>query len=110
MDDDRLPTGMWVQAILARCSAAAIPAVVRHKGDPHTGILLVRIDYLDRTSRLLTQQRDLDGVLRWVDALSEARPDDPTVESYIERATARDPDLWVIEFEDRNGINPFELD
>lgn len=109
MDDDRLPTGIWVQAVLASCSAAVTPAVVRRKGDPHTGILLVRVEFLDRTNRLLTQQRDLDGVLRWVDALSEPRPDDPTVEAYIERATARDPDLWVIEVEDREGVNPFEL-
>jgi hypothetical protein len=108
MEDDRLPTGVWVQAVLAQCSAAAIPAVVRRRGDPHTGVLIARIDRLDGGNLLLTQQRDVEGVLRWVDALTDPNPDGAAVEAYIDRAVARDPDLWVIEVEDREGRNPFE--
>ncbi len=74
MSDDRLPTALWVQAGLAQCSGQGISAMVLHKGDPHTGVVLVKIATLDGACRLLTQQRDMEGKLRWVDAL----PKDPT--------------------------------
>jgi len=108
MQDDRLPTAIWVQAGLALCSGRGIPAVVLHKGDPHTGVVLVKIALLDGTARLLTQQRDMNGILRWVDALPMMPfPTEAEADAYIARARTRDPDLWIIEIEDREGRNPF---
>lgn len=111
MYDPRLPTNLWVQAGLALCSGRGVPAVVSHKGDPHTGIVLVRIATLDGRVRLLTQQRDLSGDLKWIDALpSDAAPLESDADEYIQRARSRDPDLWIIEVEDRTGTNPFDSD
>jgi hypothetical protein len=110
MSDDRLPTSLWVQAGLAQCSGQGISAMVLHKGDPHTGVVLVKIATLDGTCRLLTQQRDMDGQLRWVDALpKETTPAEADADAYIARSKARDPDLWIIEIEDRAGKNPFQV-
>lgn len=109
MYDERLPTNLWVQAGLALCSGRGIPAMVLNKGDPHTGVVLVKIATLDGQARLLTQQRDLDGVLQWIDALpKQTAPAETDADDYIARARARDPDLWVIEIEDRAGRNPFD--
>jgi hypothetical protein len=57
---------------------------------------------------MLSQSRDLDGALAWLPAkggevLAEAEAD-----AYIARAVQRDPDLWVVDIEDREGRHPFE--
>lgn len=109
MFDERLPTSIWVQAGLALCSGKGISAMVLNKGDPHTGVVLVKIAKLDGTCRLLTQQRDIDGVMQWIDALpNNATPTEPDADAYIARTRPRDPDLWIIEIEDRDGVNPFD--
>jgi len=111
MYDERLPTNIWVQAGLALCSSRGIPVAVMHKGDPHTGIVLVKIVTLDGACRLLTQQRNIDGELAWIDAIPrETSPSEGNADAYIERARGRDPDLWVIELEDREARNPFDVD
>lgn len=111
MFDERLPTKLWIDAGLALCSGRGIPAVRRFKGDPDTGLALIKIDRLDGSCRLLGQQRDLDGHLVWVDAIpNEATPNVLDAEAYIERARSRDPDLWVIEVEDKSGTNPFDAE
>lgn len=106
--DDRLPTEIWVQAHLRRCHAEAIPVVVLHKGDRNGGTVLLKILMRDAGCRVLSQMRDMEGRLGWLSALGEAPVDETAADAYIERAVARDPDLWVIEVESRDGSHPFE--
>lgn len=108
MSDDRLPTHLWIGAGLSHCSAAGIPAVVLHRGERMSGVVLVKIARVAEGARLLAQQRDLDGVLGWVPALASERVPEAEADAYIERARARDPDLWAIEVEDPSGRNPFD--
>ena len=108
MFDDRLPTHLWVQAGIAQCSVNAIPAVVERKGDAGAGTVLVKFDLLDGTAKILLQQRNLDGVMGWVPAREPAVMPLSEADAYTERASARDPDLWVVTIEDANARNPFE--
>jgi hypothetical protein len=108
MSDDRLPTHLLVGAALARCSAHGTPAAVLHKGERSSGVLLVKISRIPEGARLLTQQRDIDGVLGWVPALANERMEEMDADAYIARAIDRDPDLWAIEIEDPKGQNPFD--
>ncbi len=119
MSDGRLPTHVWLDAGLRRCSAESIPAVVRRKGDGTGGTVLLKItptevDFSARTEagsgaacRLLGQMRDLDGKLGWVPAHEEETIGEKAAEDYIARAVARDPDLWVIEIEIDGTWHPF---
>lgn len=66
------------------------------------GIVLQKISDMSGKCRLLIQQRDLDGKLTWVNALDCEIAEEREADSYIKRATARDPDLWVVEIEDRS--------
>ena len=51
---------------------------------------------------------DLDGKLGWLGAFDGRLVPEAEAVAYIARAVARDPDLWVVEVEDREGRHPFE--
>ena len=108
MADARLPTELWVRAHLRRCSVAGIPATVVRRGEATGGTLLLKLNHLEHGCRVLTQMRDLEGRPAWLPALDGAFVAEAEADDYIGRAIARDPDLWVIEIEDRDGRHPFE--
>ncbi len=108
MTDDRLPTEVWVMAHLRQCLAAGTPATVVHKGDAKGGMVMLKLNLLDRGCRVLSQMRDLDGALGWLAAFKGEAVPEAEADEHIARALSRDPDLWVVEIEDRDGRHPFE--
>lgn len=108
MEDDRLPTELWIRAHLRRCTAEAVPAYILRKGSPQGGTVLLKLNQLDQGCRVLTQARDAQGRLGWLAAKQNALMPETEADAYIERAVRRDPDLWVVEIEDRRGWHPFE--
>ena len=104
----RIKTEYWVQAHLRRCAVATIPAFVVRRRDPERGMVLVKINTLGEGCKVLTQVRDLDGRLGWLSALDGTLASEAEADAYIARQVDRDPDLWVVEIEDRDGRNWFE--
>ena len=107
MSEARLPTALWVEAHLRRLGQEAIPYYIVQKGAYAAGTVLLKINGMENGCRLLIQQRDIEGRLGWMSALKEEILPEAKADDYIRRATARDPDLWVIEVEDRGHANPF---
>lgn len=103
MVEARLPTELWVKAHVRRCSGAGVPVVVARRGDPHRGIVIIKLNQLQAGCRVMTQMRNLDGKLGWMWALDGKLVTEREADEYVARQTARDPDLWVIEIEDRLG-------
>jgi hypothetical protein len=108
MYEARLPTELWIKAHLRRCNAKGVPAVVARRGDPHSGVVIVKINQLETGCRVLTQARDLDGRMGWMQALDGKLVSEQEADAYIDRQAKRDPDLWVIEVEDRLGRHWFD--
>ena len=97
----RLTSEVWVAAYLTRCRLADIPAFVVARGDHTAGAVLVKLNTLD--GKAVTFQRSFDlmtGARRWM-VLAEG--EDAEVEGVVRRQRDMDPDLWVIEIEDRAG-------
>jgi len=108
LSEERLPTELWVQLHLRRCSADATPVALLRRGEPERGTVLLKLNQIEAGCRILTQARDLEGRLGWLAALGGRLVPEAEADAYIARAIDRDPDLWVIEIEDRNGRNPFD--
>ncbi|MDY0882717.1 DUF1491 family protein [Dongia soli] len=108
MSEARLPSEMVVKATVRRCNSEGLFAAVLHHGDDWGGAIIVKINLLDGTSKVLTQSRDLDGNVAWLVANQGQVMTETEATSYIDRQVSRDPDLWVVEIEDRAGRNPFD--
>lgn len=97
----RLTTGFWVGAYLARLRLSDIPAYVVAHGDDTAGAVLVKQSTLDGRARCFQRSFDvMTGERRWI-VLAEGPEGD--VDATVTRQRGFDPDLWVIEVEDRAG-------
>ncbi|MFV0243695.1 MAG: DUF1491 family protein [Qingshengfaniella sp.] len=97
----RLAAGLWVQAYLMRLQLANIPAYVTQRGDTTAGAVLVKTAALDGTA--VARQRTYDlmtGARQW---MVMAEGVEAEVDAAITRQCQRDPDLWVVEVEARDG-------
>ncbi|MEM6588047.1 MAG: DUF1491 family protein [Pseudomonadota bacterium] len=97
----RLTSEFWVQAYLARLRMSGIPAFVTSHGDNTAGAILVKLNTLNGQARLFQRGYDLLADKRSWDVLADGA--EPDVDAAITRQRSFDPDLWVIEVEDRAG-------
>lgn len=97
----KLTAKFWVDAYIRRLSLQDIPCFVAHSGDHTAGAVLIKLNTLD--GRASCYQRSFDlmtGERQWVVLTEGAEPD---VDEVIARQRGFDPDLWVLEVEDRAG-------
>jgi hypothetical protein len=108
MSDDRLKAEIWIMAHVRRCNAQGVTAMVARRGDARGGSLIVKINTLGDGCKVLSQALDPDGRPGWLAAFKGALVPETEADAYIARAVGRDPDLWVIEIEHKDGWHPFE--
>lgn len=97
----QLTAEFWVHAYLARLRQHGIPAYVVAHGDDTAGAVLVKLATLDGRARLFQRGFDLiTGNRTWQELICGPEPE---VDAAIARQRGFDPDLWVIEVEDRQG-------
>ncbi len=106
----RLKSGIWVAAYVRRCHIEGAFAAVRRRGAEEAGAVYLKISRLDGTatlygpapqavfddaqpvSRLFTIVLGRDGPVPEAD-----------VEARLTREIGFDPDIWIVEVEDREG-------
>lgn len=103
----RLTSAFWVQAYLKRLSLANIPAFVVAHGDDTAGSVLVKQSPLDGSARLFQRGFSLDGPGPW-EVLAEGA--EREVDAAVARQRGFDPDVWIIEVEDREGRHLLDED
>ena len=97
-----LSTDIWVGALIRRAELGGAFAVVVRKGDPRAGAVLVKaLNRGDGTVRLYSEATRGDGERVWMQPAASTEERD--LDAYIERAVRIDPDVWVVEIEDRDG-------
>jgi hypothetical protein len=107
MSAARLRSDIWVSAYLRRCAVEGAFAVLRRRGAAEAGAIFIKIDLLDGTALLFgpAPQSELkEGEDRIFSALhKDARIEPGEAEKRLAHEISFDPDLWIVEVEDRQG-------
>jgi hypothetical protein len=106
----RLKSGIWVAAYLRRCQIEGAFGAVRRHGADEAGAIFIIVNRLDGNATLYGPAPQ--------SAFDEAQPTDrifsavlggtapvpaAEVEARLARETRFDPDIWIVEIEDRAG-------
>ena len=98
-----LKARFWIDALRWRAESAGAGVFVTRRGDPDAGAVLLKVSILDGTARLFVPVTGFDGARIWSQPLGPDPVEEARADAYAERRGEDDPDLWVIEIEDRHG-------
>lgn len=98
-----LNSDLWVGALIRRAQIEGANATVVRKGDARAGTVIVKAyNTSDRTAQVFSEAFGQDGDRLWIQPV---QGNESELDAYIERQRGYDPDLWVVEIEDRQGRN-----
>lgn len=105
----RLKSGIWVSAYIRRCNVEGAFAAVRRRGAEDAGAIFIKVNRLDGTADLYgpapqSAFEDAHPVDRaFVPGLKVQPVAEADVEARLAREVGFDPDVWIVEIEDREG-------
>jgi hypothetical protein len=110
----RLKSNIWVAAYLRRCQTSGVFGAVRRRGAEEAGAVFVKLALLDGTALLYvpapqTAYEDSRPVERVFVPFSPAPVPESQVEERLAREIRFDPDLWIVEIEDKGGRHFLDL-
>jgi hypothetical protein len=110
----RLKSSIWVAGYLRRCQSAGVFGAVRRRGAEEAGAVFVKVALMDGTAMLFVPapQTAYDDS-RPIERVFTASPPQAVEEQAIEKRLAKeisfDPDVWIVEIEDREGRHFLDL-
>jgi len=97
-----LSSDLWVSALIRRAELGGAFATVARKGDARAGTVIVKaFDTSTRRARLYSEAFGPDGERLWMQPVESDFESE--LDAYIQRQIGYDPDLWVVEIEDREA-------
>lgn len=110
----RVTSALWVGAYLRRCSAETIPAAVVNRGAEEAGAVFVKVNRLDGTAMVLGPapqaafDEDRPAERLWLRCTGPEPVAEAQADAYLARQRQFDPDLWIVEIEERTGRHLIE--
>ena len=110
----RLKSSIWVAAYLRRCQTEGIFGAVRRRGAEEAGAVFVKVALLDGNAMLYAPApQTVYDDSRPIERLFAATSPQPVPEASAEERLAKeirfDPDVWIVETEDRAGRHFLDL-
>ncbi len=108
--NNRIPTKMFIDANIAKCQSQNVPVYIVKKGDPNSGMIVLKVLDSNFQCRIFSQMRDIDGDMKWFDRLGGETVSESEAGVMAQSIAGNDPDIWIVEVETRDGKNPFDGD
>lgn len=110
----RLKSSIWVAAYLRRCQSEGVFGAVRRRGAEEAGAVFVKIALLDGTAMLYgpapqSAYDDSRPIERMFAPVSPPSQPEQAVEERLAREIGFDPDIWIVEIEDKAGRHFLDL-
>jgi hypothetical protein len=104
----RLRSDIFAAALIRRAEAQGAVAMLRRRGAAEAGALFIKLDRLDGRAAVFGPAPQTEELPDGVDRLfSKVHADDfldpADAEARLKREIMFDPDLWIVEIEDRDG-------
>jgi hypothetical protein len=104
----RLKSSIWVSAYLRRCQIEGAFGTLRRRGAEEAGAIFIKVNRLDGTGDLYgpapqTVFDERAAERMFAPCLKQPAQPDEDIEKRLKREIDFDPDLWIVEVEDRQG-------
>lgn len=103
----RVKTEIWVKAYLRRCMSEGIAGYIAASGDDYAGAIFIHIDNLDGSHWLFGPApaglEEISYERRWSLCFPQSPVSKEQAENYLAQQKKYDPDLWIVELEDKQG-------
>ena len=97
----RLKSAIYVQALIRRCETAGAGAYLVRRGAEEAGAVFIKLNRLDGTLTVLSPARRGEELV-WMRPLGD-EADEQRCTDYFAKQIRFDPDIWIVEIEDRLG-------
>ena len=107
----RLKTEIWVSAYIRTIEVEGGFATLRRRGAAEAGAVFVVVDRLDGRVALFAPGpvEETFGERRFVHAYKAEAVEPAEIAARLEREIKRDPDLWIVDVERRDGAHRLNL-
>lgn len=98
----RLKTGFYVRALIRRAQIGGASVYVARRGAEEAGALILKLTKPDGSLAVLSRATRGEGERVWMKPLGDST-DSAAAAKYFEKQIRFDPDVWIVEIEDREG-------
>lgn len=104
----RLKSSIWISAYIRRCGQSHAPVMVVRRGEDAAGAIYIKVNRLDGTATILAPApqaafSDHPESRKWMPLRDGVAMPEPDADKILAREMSFDPDIWILEIEDRKG-------
>lgn len=103
----RLKAEIWVRAYIRVCEAAGANVTVVRHGDDDAGAVFIKIRTPEGRARIYGPApaglEGQDQQRAWSEHLGISDHEEAEIDAYLHKQHGFDPDIWILEVQDREG-------